>query len=879
MEDRPDLPDALGELLPPRYRILSELGRGGTAFVYLAEDLKHRRRVAIKVLRPEVAHALGPDRFLREIRIAAGLSHPNIVGVIDSGQVAGTLLYYVMPFVEGESLRARLDREGPLPLPDTVAIIGQVASALDHAHAQQIVHRDLKPENILLAQDGRALVADFGVARAFEQAEAGGLTEPGLAVGTPSYMSPEQAAADPRIDARSDVYGLGIVAYEMLTGEPPFRSASPRAVLARKMTDEIPPIRSVREGAPPAVEAVVLRALARVPGDRYGSAGAFASALEAAAAGRDAGLPGSVRRPSRPVLVAFGLMTLFFLAGWFSLRGQQGDDVAAERADRPIVAVLPFETPGRSAADSLFAAGMHSEILTQLQRLGSIGVVGYTSTRLQAQSGKTTAEIARELDAGALLQATIVRTENRFRMNARLTDGATGLSLWAEAYEDSLTIGRFFDVQEDVALRVAGALEVALSVEERERLTERPEPSEEAYEHYVAGNLHYRNGRWAQALASFDSAVAADRDYAPARAAVARAAAIYWFMGGGHGAGERARAALDSARRLAPGAPETHMADGLVSALIDGAYDRASRSFEIALQSLPNDSDLLYWLNVSYTLPLRLDSAAAIIRRAYRLDPDHSDVAWQRGFIPAIQWKFREASRYFDRAALQAPEHPMIFDQRWVVYMWGLGDTVTARSIAENAPASIPRGAVLDKLAWLAYVSRNPTALGEIVDSMSQFAGLRFAWSIRLHGLLGNESARRAFADSLLTLALADFENAQSLGATPEGLEATRARLALAHAWRGDTVEALRTIRLAVERVEQQHDRLNMQETYLVEALTYAALGMSEVGIQRLDSIFAGRSPLTITPFQLRVSPDFDGLRRDPAFSRLLAEYERRVER
>jgi len=269
-----DTLDRLTAALADRYAIERKLGAGGMATVYLAEDLKHRRKVALKVLRPELAATLGPDRFVREIEIAAGLTHPHILPLHDSGD-AGGFLYYVMPYVEGESLRDRLEREGKLSVEDAIRITDQVASALSHAHQRGIVHRDIKPENILLAGD-QAIVADFGIARAVEVAGGERLTGTGLAIGTPAYMSPEQALASEEVDARTDVYALGCVLYEMVGGRPPFEGATPQALLAKHAADTVPSLRTSDPAIPVFLERAVERALAKHPGDRFPTASALA---------------------------------------------------------------------------------------------------------------------------------------------------------------------------------------------------------------------------------------------------------------------------------------------------------------------------------------------------------------------------------------------------------------------------------------------------------------------------------------------------------------------------------------------------------------------------------------------------------------------------
>src|SRR5690348_14629214 len=274
-----DLRSQLQAGLSGSYTLERELGRGGMATVFLAQDLKHERPVALKVLHPELANSLGPDRFLREIKLAARLQHPHILTVLDSGETGGRL-WFTMPFVEGESLRDRLRRERQLPVEDAVRIAREAAQALQYAHEHGVVHRDIKPENLLLTRDGNTLVADFGIARAIEAgSDEAKLTETGLVVGTPAYMSPEQASGDKGLDARTDVYSLGAVVYEMLAGEPPFTGATAQALIVKRLTEPPPSVRSVRPTVPEAVDHAIRRALAPIAADRFATAAQLAQAL------------------------------------------------------------------------------------------------------------------------------------------------------------------------------------------------------------------------------------------------------------------------------------------------------------------------------------------------------------------------------------------------------------------------------------------------------------------------------------------------------------------------------------------------------------------------------------------------------------------------
>ncbi|HWA15712.1 MAG TPA: protein kinase, partial [Gemmatimonadales bacterium] len=337
----------LQQALADRYRIDREIGQGGMATVYLAQDLKHGRQVAIKVLKPELAAVIGAERFLREIRTIAGLQHPHILGLIDSGELNGTA-WYVMPFVEGESLRDRLEREKQLPVVDALRISREVAGALDYAHRRGIIHRDIKPENILL-QDGNALVADFGIALALATAGGSRLTDSGFSVGTPQYMSPEQALAERHLTPRSDIFSLGCVTYEMLVGNPPFSGASAQAIVARVMTEPPASIRQVRDRVPPAVEAAVLAALAKAPADRPASAAEFAAALNPQPG--DTGTT-QVPTPSRTVperwtALAIGALLVAALWGWLRPKPRGAPSVTA-RLVFPIPSDQPLDLVNKS---------------------------------------------------------------------------------------------------------------------------------------------------------------------------------------------------------------------------------------------------------------------------------------------------------------------------------------------------------------------------------------------------------------------------------------------------------------------------------------------------------------------------------------------------
>jgi serine/threonine-protein kinase len=473
-----------GTLLADRYRIERELGRGGMATLYLANDLTHRRKVAIKVLRPELAATLGAERFQREIEIAAGLTHPHILPIHDSGQVDG-LLYFVMPYVEGESLRGRLDREGELPVGDAVRIARQVADALAYAHAHGVIHRDIKPENILL--EGRhAVLADFGIARAIGAVGAERLTKTGFAVGTPAYMSPEQGTGGERVDARADIYALGCVLYEMLAGRAPLTGRTAQATLARRLTETPPPLQHQRETVPPELERAVARALARTPADRFPSADQLARALETMEPRVDttgqtrpgrrreggplrrwlAGLPR--RRRTALATAALGLAAVIALLLLLTFPGdEEGAPLAratvAAEASATRIAVLPFEDLSADGRLRPEAAGFTRELIRELTAVGALDVISYSGVKAYQGEDVPLDSIARRLGAGTLVGANVEESEGRLRILVNLIDPETGINLASTRVERPRT--ELFALQDDVAREVAHFLRQRLGTE------------------------------------------------------------------------------------------------------------------------------------------------------------------------------------------------------------------------------------------------------------------------------------------------------------------------------------------------------------------------------------------------------------------------------
>ncbi|MEO6209011.1 MAG: serine/threonine-protein kinase, partial [Gemmatimonadaceae bacterium] len=545
--------EQLQATLGTTYVIERELGHGGMATVYLARDAKHQRPVALKVLQQDVAASLGPERFRREIATVAQLQHPHILGVFDSGETADGQLWFTMPYVEGETLRARLARDKQLPIVDALRITREIAGALGYAHDAGVIHRDIKPENILLTKRGDALLADFGIARALgdgasitgEQKVA--LTMTGLSVGTPQYMSPEQASGERSIDARSDIYSLAAVCYEMLAGEPPFTGSSQQSVIAKMMTVDAPSVRVLRPGVSAGVDEVLHRALARVPADRWPSAGEFAAALDAAERTTQlspAPLPGVPATPARAgsssrsriaaVSLAAGFLIGVGLLFAYSSRGRS----AAEPASGAIrLAVLPFENAGDSA-DGYFADGMTDAVHDKLTSVPGLEVIGSASSRQYRGTKKTPQEIGRELGVRYLVMGRIQWAKgaggnSRVRVNPELIDVESSADKWAQPFDAPLT--DVFQVQGDIASKVAQSLQVALTPAAKQTLAATPTNDLVAYDSYLRGVAAMRGANTPVSLragiSAYRDAVSRDSSFALAWAVMGRAYSTLYVNG------------------------------------------------------------------------------------------------------------------------------------------------------------------------------------------------------------------------------------------------------------------------------------------------------------------------------------------------------------
>ena len=594
MEQGGTLPvQRLRDALSQSYSIDRELGRGGMATVYLAQDTKHDRVVALKVLHPDLAASLGPDRFLREIKLAARLNHPHILPLFDSGSADG-LLYYVMPYVEGESLRERLDRDRQIPVPEAITIAQGISSALDYAHRQGIVHRDVKPENVMMYEK-MPMVMDFGIAKAVSAAGTETLTQTGMMIGTPAYVSPEQAAGETNLDGRSDQYSLACMLYEMISGERPFAGSTPQSIMAKRFTESPPSLQTVKSSVPASVDWAVSKAMSMDTSQRFATSAMFAQAL---VSGQTSTPTDTDTIPKTPVSAAKS------------------------------VAVLPFANMSADPENEYFADGMAEEIINALSRIQSLRVASRTSSFAFKGKNEDIGEIGRKLKVSTVLEGGVRKLGNKLRITAELVNVADGYHLWSERYDRE--IEDVFEIQDDISQSIVKALRVILSEGEKKAIENKPRTNIQAYDYYLRGRqfihqLRRRSLEYARQM--FNKAIELDPEYALAYTGVADASSLlYTYFDARDFNLRQADKASKKALELEPELAEAHVSRGLVASLTHH-FPEAEESFTKAMKLEPKMYEAAYWYGMGLQAEGRFEDAVKMFERASTLRPEDYQAA------------------------------------------------------------------------------------------------------------------------------------------------------------------------------------------------------------------------------------------------------------
>ena len=874
---------SLNAALADHYHVERELGHGGMATVYLAQDLKNHRPVALKVLRPELAAALGPERFLREVRITARLNHPHILALLDSGEARG-LLYYTMPYVDGESLRDRLNREKQLPLDDALQIAREVADALSYAHSHDVVHRDIKPENILL-ESKHAVVADFGIARAITAAGGDRLTETGIAMGTPAYMSPEQAAGSTDLDGRSDLYSLGCVLYEMLAGRPPFVGATLESVVHQQLTAEPPSVTSIRPAVPGWVAAALGRALAKTPADRFNPVALFAEAIMPRTSAAVAPEPFAqiAVRPRRTSWRIRGLIvvaSLVVIAGAAALGRWLWPSAARSPYPRTAIAVLPFQNLSADTAYAYFAGGLHDEMLTQLAKVVSLNVIGRVSVMGYATQPKPPKEIAGELHVGSIVEASVQVVGERLRVNVQLIDASTGEQLWGQAYNG--TLDDAFAVQSDIAQQIVVAVGAALGGTERTAIATAPTANAAAYRLYLQG-LDYdrrpgslrRNSEIAQNL--YEQALALDSTFAPAHAALSVLHGTESVVGYDASPARLVsqREEAEAALRLAPNLPQAHVAMGWLQYVGRRDWQAALKEYRVALEGLPNDAEL--WALIGYA-QRRLgnwDGALAALDKVVSLDPRNVNALFDLGGATVfVLHRYREAIEYDSRALALAPDVADADLRRGLAWVVWQGRLDSLGAALDRHPPETDVGTMGSVITWRVvklYWERQPDSLLELLHRTPvrvvddpDFYSSRALYAGWAHQLAADGAAARAAFDSARVL----LDSA--VAARPDDW--------FLHAKRGLALAGLGRQREAEGEARWlQYYKTNSKDVFqgtdLAErrAQILAAIGETDAALDEIERLLSG--PSTLSVHTLRLDPRWDRIRNSPRFQALLVKY------
>jgi len=580
--------ERLRTALSDSYAIDRELGKGGMATVYLAQDSKHDRVVALKVLHPDLAASLGPERFLREIKLAARLNHPHILPLYDSGETQG-FLYYVMPYVEGESLRERLEREKQIPIAEAVHHAKAIASALDYAHRQNIVHRDIKPENVML-YEGEAMVMDFGIAKAVSSAATETLTQTGMMVGTPAYVSPEQASGELNIDGQSDQYSLACVLYEMLAGERPFTGPTAQAVMTKRFTEKPKALRQVRGSVPEHVETAVLKAMAAAPTERFTTTAQFAQAL-----GTEL-----LATPSDTATVP---------------------QIAMSAAKS--VAVLPFTNMSADPESEYFTDGMAEELINALAKIQSLRVASRTSSFVFKGKSEDITEIGRKLKVSTVLEGSVRKIGNRLRIGAQLINVADGYQLWSGKFDRDME--DVFTIQDEISQAIFDALRVILSEGEKKAIERDRAVNVQAYEYYLRGRQFIH--QWSRsgleyARQMFRRSIELDPEYALAYAGLADSCSLLFMNCDAREQNlTQGNAASRRALELGPELAEAHLSAGLVHSL-SMRFTEAEREFEFAIKLDPKFFEAVYHYGRARIAQGEFAEAVKLFERACALRPE-----------------------------------------------------------------------------------------------------------------------------------------------------------------------------------------------------------------------------------------------------------------
>ena len=851
------------------YKILEKLGQGGMGVVYKAEDTRLKRSVALKFL-PQAftADPVAKERFIQEAQAASALEHPNICNIHEINETDDGQLYIVMACYEGQTLKERL-AAGALPVAETIDVARQIAEGMAEAHEKGIVHRDIKPANIMITEKGQIKIMDFGLAKLAGQMK---VTKSGTPLGTAPYMSPEQTRGE-KVDHRSDIWSLGVVIYEMLTGELPFRGDYEQAIIYSILNESPEPPAGLRTTVPVALERIIFKCLEKKASKRYQHFDELIVDLRKA--GGLAATPAGTRRKSlKPVLLLLPIIILLLFASYFLL--SQGGDTSDKS-----IAVLPLQNLSAGGENAYFAAGLHDELLTQLAKVADLKVISHTSVMGYAGTTKNIRQIAGDLDVANIVEGSVQVIGERLRVNVQLIKASTDGHLWAEHYDR--TLDDAFAIQSDIAQQIVAAIGATLSHTEKQELTAAPTTNSEAYQLYLQSREYAlrpgflrKNLEIAQELCQ--RALTLDPQFALGHATLSRIhGAIYWFRY--DPSPERALRTWEEAEtalRLAPDLPQAHISLGLAHYWDRRDWRRALAEFAVALEKAPNDAFIWTVTGNAHRRLGNWNEAITAFGKAMRLSPrDANLIHDQGGGTLAAMHRYAEAVAEYDRALRLAPDlYAAASDRGWVYVRW-LGQLDTLQALYRRMPRDQDNsgsGYSDTELCEFLFWRRQPDSLLKALEAAHfditerRRPYLRFLYAALAHQMRGERmTAAREYATALTNINAAIRESPDEWH-----MHADRG-LILTGMGRGE--EALAEAYWLQQSRIYREDALEGPDLAEHRAQILAQAGEASAALAEIEKLLT--RPSKVTVHTLKLNPRWDPIRHEPRFKELLKKYAR----